>query len=925
MEQLGLIHSQFEIQARLRPGALALSGAGREIGYGELDRLSRVLAGQIHAEGPPQGEVVAILAERGPEIVAAVLACSRAGRPFVVFDLAYPAERLVQLARIARPKLALLAGAGAAETADRLGLPAFSVDLDAAGPAADLDIFISPDAPAYLLFTSGSTGTPKCVACSHRPLVHFVDWQARTFDLAESDRFTLLSGLSHDPVLRDIFTPLSLGASLHIPAQEILTAPGGLHAWFAATRPTTAHMTPPLGRLLTAVREGAERLTDLRRVFWGGDVLRFELVDALGALAPHAESINFYGSTETPQAVSFFRAHAGGGEGRVPIGKAVDGFQIEIRSEDGRPGFTQPGEILVRSRLLTLGVVQDGRLPESGDPELQAVYATGDIGARRRDGEVMIHGRRDDQVKVRGYRIGLQEITSVALAADGVGQAITLNVGTPEEARLCCFVQPSEGEAVVEAALRSRLAKVLPVYAVPEDIVVLDRMPLLPNGKIDRQTLIASWSFEARPTAVDEADASDVALLDDWRRIFPGRTVTAQSSFTSLAGDSLSYVTAYLSVERALGSVPDAWTTLSIAELGALAARREPKARGAMVEVETAILLRAIAICAVVASHLQLIASGTAATSALIWVSGALFGRLQLQEVKRGAGAWPVVRLLKSLLLPLLVIEGPQVLVKFLSHYHARLSSVFLYVDLLDYRRFPATGPDAYGGHEYLMWYVHCLLHILMIFAALIFLCSRVLKLKRPMEATLAAALALGLFGRFVLPAALEPGFLAHPVDPLSIFNHSPATYLGVFVLGACGAVATGRARLALFVLAIVYAALGVRTYGVADSLSIAVAAGLLTFLPKLRLPRLLAQPLYLTAGASFFIYLLHFKVLTAAERFPALPAPVVAILALAFGVAAWGAWTFGMQRLPAAWSRLRTNVRRLAAEARRRWTPAPA
>ncbi|HEY5410205.1 MAG TPA: AMP-binding protein, partial [Caulobacteraceae bacterium] len=234
-----LIHSRFEAQARLRPEAPALVGPDGAFSYAELEVLSRQLAQGLAETDRRAGEVVAILAERGSRVVVATLACLRAGRPFVVLDLAYPEARLKTLAGICRPGLALLAGERGAEAAAQLSLSPLEVPLHAESrpaPAAPLAAPSSDDA-AYLMFTSGSTGTPKCVAVSHRPLVNFLDWQARTFELTAADRFTLLSGLSHDPVLRDVFAPLSLGASLHIPSQAALTAPGALAAWFAEVRP----------------------------------------------------------------------------------------------------------------------------------------------------------------------------------------------------------------------------------------------------------------------------------------------------------------------------------------------------------------------------------------------------------------------------------------------------------------------------------------------------------------------------------------------------------------------------------------------------------------------------------------------------------------------------------------------------------------
>ncbi|HUZ13108.1 MAG TPA: AMP-binding protein [Caulobacteraceae bacterium] len=912
MEHPDLIHARFEAQARSAPDALAICSDQGSISYGELERLSARLGAQIEATGCRPGELVAILAERGPRLVVAALACARAGRPFVVLDLAYPPARLAELARICRPKLLLKAGDEARTRACGFETPALAVDLDCGAAAAPARTAASsPDAVAYLLFTSGSTGLPKCVACSHRPLVHFVDWQARTFGLTRRDRFTLLSGLSHDPVLRDIFTPLSLGASLHIPAQDVLTAPGGLHAWFLEARPTAAHMTPPLGHLLTAVRGRPAPLAELRYVFWGGDVLRRPLVEAVGRMAPACESVNFYGATETPQAASCFRVPPGCADDRAPIGTGIDGFSLEIRDEAGAPAAAgEPGEIVVRSAFLSLGQVRDGRPPTAA--EAQSCYATGDLGYLRPDGQACILGRRDDQVKVRGHRLELAQLTACALAAANVAQAITLDLGAPDAVRLACFVQPRDPGAGLETeALRRHFETRLPAYALPDALVVVDALPLLPNGKIDRQALIERGSRAPAPSppaaatpAMAGASVAAAALVDGWRDIFGREQVDAASSFASLGGDSLSYVNAYLCLEEALGSVPERWTTMTIAELAA-GAPAERK-RGFLVDVESAILMRALAIAAVVASHFQLLFTGGAATGALIWVSGALFGNLQLHEVDHQANLKPIGRLLKSILIPLFAVEAPQVLVKFALHYHARLSSVFLYTDLLDYTGLPNSGPNAYGGHEFLMWYIHCLLHIILIFAALIFVFSKILKVRRPVMTALIAAVGLGLAGRFVLPALVVPHFWSQPVNPMSVFNHSPATYLATFALAALSGFTGRKHRLALMAATLAYAGLSAPIYGVGDSVALAAVAALLLFVPKTRLPRPLSLPVHMLAGASFFIYLLHLKFLWLAHHFPGIPVIAIWAAAMAGGVAAWSAWNWGTRRLGAAtaWAR---------------------
>jgi amino acid adenylation domain-containing protein len=891
MGQSVLIHARFLAAAVARPDALAISSAEGVLTYGELERLSRRFAAEIVASGVGPGRVVAILAERGPKAVVAALACARAGAPFVILDLAYPPQRLAALAAICRPRLQLLAG-----KADALAGcgPAIAIDLDAAAPAPEATFLeVSPDAAAYLLFTSGSTGAPKCVAVSHRPLVNFVDWQARTFGLAAGDRFTLLSGLSHDPVLRDIFTPLSLGASLHIPSQARLTEPGALAGWFGRVRPTAAHMTPPLGRLLTAGRV-AEPLDALRYVFWGGDVLRRGHVEALAAIAPNAESVNFYGATETPQAAAFFRVPKGFAEDRVPIGAGIDGLEIEIRDDDAcRVAGDADGEIVVRSRFLTLGQIRDGMLPWGRAGEA-GYYATGDVGHRRADGQIAIQGRRDDQVKIRGYRVELAEITACALGAPGVGQAVTLNVGEAGEPRVAIFV---EGRANAEV-LRIQLAARLPAYMVPTEIEVLAKLPLLPNGKIDRQALIARCrTAAATPAAYAKAPVGKVeaGLVENWQSFFGRQTVTPASSFAGLGGDSLSYVSAYLSLESALGEVPDHWTTMTIAELAAMAQPPAAK-RSAFVTIESAILMRAIAICVVVGSHFQLFFSGGAGTSALLWVSGSIFGGLQLREMDTSGRLAPIGRLLKSILIPLYLIELPQFLAKLALGAHARLSSVLLTTDLLDYTGLPSSGPDAYGGHEYLLWYIHAVVHILIAYAALMLVCRYVLRLKRPATAAAFAAVALGLAGRFLLPALFQPGFWAHPVDPMSYFNHAPTTHLATFALAALAGLTAGRWRWAILAGTLVYVAASIPIYGLADSAPIAVIAGVLAVVPKISVPRRLSTPIYTVAGASFFIYLLQFKFWALATHLH-VPALIAWPGAVAGGVAVWAGWNWVSRR----------------------------
>jgi amino acid adenylation domain-containing protein len=917
-----MIHSSFETRARLTPDALAVSSALGELTYGRLDGLTRDLAADI-AERADDG-LVGILADRGPHLVVAVLACAKAGRPFVVFDSQYPAARLATLIETCRPTLLLEAGS---VSGDGLAVAeAFRIKVGLGGDDRDrapMQSAVTPDDPAYLLFTSGSTGLPKCVAVPHRPLENFVAWQAKTFGLTARDRFTLLSGLSHDPVLRDIFTPLSLGASIHIPSQATLTAPGGLYDWFHEIQPTVAHMTPPLGRLLTAGRP-TTHLESLRHVFWGGDVLRRAMVEALAALAPRCQSVNFYGATETPQAVAFFRAGSESDD-RLPIGRAVEGFEIEVQDDAGAPAAEgEVGQIIIRSRLLTLGPVVDGRLPPPSDGALQT-YATGDLGYRRGDGDIVVQGRQDDQVKVRGYRVELSEITTGALKLPYVGQAITLNIGSGEQPRLVCFVEARDPHLTLDPdAVRAQIMARLPDYMAPERVIGLTRLPLLPNGKIDRQALVAQARapVDAPPAAAAPRTPLETTLLAAWADLFDGRPMSVDSSFAALGGDSLSYVTAYLALEEALGRVPDQWTTMSIAQLAATA--RPDAKRGIMATIESAILLRALAISAVVASHFQLIFSGGSASGALLWVSGYIFGTLQLKELEHQANLKPIGRLLKGLLAPLLLYEAMVGVARLALHGRVNLSSLLLYTDLIDTTGMPTDGPNAYGGHDMVMWYLHCVFHIIVIYALLFALFRYGLRSARPATMAAFTAVGLSLASRFLLPFLFVEDFGRGVLDPLSFFNHAPTTHMATFALAALAGFLAGRRRLVILAVTLVYVAASAVFYGVGDAIGIAPVAALLLFVPRVSLPRFLSWPIYMVAGSSLFIYLIHFKVLAVFNRLPPMPTLYVWIAALIAGVIAWSAWTWGSQRI-ARWSAWTLQRGRAAMSALRRSRPAKA
>jgi amino acid adenylation domain-containing protein len=625
----GAVHEHFAAWARRAPGREAVIDPGGAWTYGELDRQSnrlahRLLAGGVGAAADVgdggREDAVAIYAHRSATLVWAVLGTLKAGAAFVILDPAYPAARLIDIVRLARPRAWLeLETAGppppdlAAAVAElpgclRLRLPPWAACGTSGGPLAgcpesDPEVPVGPERLAYIAFTSGSTGQPKGVLGRHGPLSHFLPWQTAELGLRGDDRFSLLSGLSHDPLQRDLFTPLFLGAAICIPDPAQIVAAGRLAAWMRAARVSVAHLTPAMGQVLTedgagGSHEAAEaagappRLDDLRFVLLVGDVLTRRDVDRLQRLAPRVTVVNLYGSTETQRAVGYHVAQGGGGglrplahtgsvgeEGSeqgaparpssalrgkeiLPCGRGMKDVQLLVFAAGGQlAGVGEVGEVAVRSPHLARGYLGDPVAtaekfqvnPFTGQPG-DRLYRTGDLGRYLPDGEVAFAGRADTQVKIRGYRIELGEIEAQLGRLPAVRESVVL--ATDSEAadkRLVAFVVPQPGADLSVPQLRAHLRQALPAFMVPAAFQLLPSLPLTPNGKVDRKLLLQRAKRPVE-TAMDyiaprnDLEAAIAAILRDVLKV---ERVGVEDNFFELGGNSLLLVQAQSRLQAA--------------------------------------------------------------------------------------------------------------------------------------------------------------------------------------------------------------------------------------------------------------------------------------------------------------------------------------------------------------------------------------
>ncbi|HEX8115922.1 MAG TPA: condensation domain-containing protein, partial [Pyrinomonadaceae bacterium] len=377
----------------------------------------------------------------------------------------------------------------------------------------------------------------------------------QTFELDADDRYSMLSGLSHDPLQRDIFTPLALGARVCIPAQAVIETQGRLARWMEQERVTVSNLTPAMAQLLTEPGPGAGApavLNSLRYAFVVGDVLTRRDVARLKSLAPSVTCINLYGATETQRALSYFDASDAAPEGKeiLPLGKGIEDVQLLVINKAGaQAGVGELGEIYIRSPHLARGYLRDPALTAErfvanpfGGLAGDRLYRTGDLGRYLPDGSVEPLGRADLQVKVRGFRIEPGEIEAVLGGHAKVREAVVVaREDEPGDRSLVAYLVPEAGAELSAQELRGFLQERLPEYMIPSQFVVLDKLPLTPNLKVDRRALPAPprGRAEAGAGAVQARTPVERRLAEIWAEVLKLERVGADENFFGLGGHSL--------------------------------------------------------------------------------------------------------------------------------------------------------------------------------------------------------------------------------------------------------------------------------------------------------------------------------------------------------------------------------------------------
>lgn len=508
-KQTQTVWGLFDNHAQAHPRQTAIVDGEMEIDYGRLRRRAMAIAGELVDRGVEPGWLVGVCMDRTWELMATLLGVARAGCAYVPLDPTYPQARVRHMLEHARVVAAIVDHTSAAELCE--GVPEIlrlgDVDdrrVDTL--ATDGGVGPSPGDLAYVLYTSGSTGQPKGVAVEHRSVVSLSRSMRGLLSDDELSGVLAAASVCFDASVMEILGTLSLGGTVILAKNslELLELP-------AADRVSLCVMVPSAMKVLLAAGQLPK---GLRTVVFGAEVLTRSLVDQLLAQNPGRRVINVYGPTE--DTVYSTTAEISAGSGTITIGESVPGSRAYVLDESMRPvPVGVEGELYLAGDKLARGYLHDeertrerflGVDPTGPVPE-ERLYKTGDLCRRREDGELEFLGRIDQQVKIRGHRVELEEIESTLEAMDGVDAAAAVAQGEDGQAVLVGYVVSRDGTVTGEAA-RAYLAERLPGYMVPRRVGLLEDLPRLPNDKLDRKALLNLEPTDARGSRVGVADGS---------------------------------------------------------------------------------------------------------------------------------------------------------------------------------------------------------------------------------------------------------------------------------------------------------------------------------------------------------------------------------------------------------------------------------
>ncbi len=546
------VYTLFEEQVAKNPSATALFFDFKTISYMELDAKANKLANHLVEQGVKANMIIGVYFPRSIDLIVSILAIGKAGGAYLPLDPAYPSERLSYMLTDSNAQFVI----GTTELLDELPITQASyIDLD--GDASRLisysskspKVVLAPDSLAYVMYTSGTTGKPKGVLVTQLNLINHMLWMKRTFDLNQSDRILQRTSVSFDPSIWEVFLPLIIGATSYIANNSAIENASELITMLDEHKITVAQFIPELLNALLDIKK-MRGCTNLRFIFCGGGCLTKKTKEKCLKILP-TRLYNLYGPTETTIDSSYFDTSNNEIGEIVPIGKPIDNTKFYVLDRNLQPApINVPGELYVSGYGVSMGycgqekLISKNFIPNPFDNTLyyNKMYKTGDIVRWLESGNIEYLGRQDEQVKIRGYRIELKEIENKLFSYKHIKHGVvTFEQKETENKQIIAYVILKEEVNIAEKDILQYLGKFFPCYMLPSSIVIIDKIPLLPNGKVDKVALQKLREITAHTTKGHIAPSTnyEVAIAKAWSDILGIERIGVNDNFFSLGGDSI--------------------------------------------------------------------------------------------------------------------------------------------------------------------------------------------------------------------------------------------------------------------------------------------------------------------------------------------------------------------------------------------------
>lgn len=569
------VHRVFSMIASASPSAIAVEEEGRQIIYADLETVSGRLAGFLAGAGVKKEAIIGVILPSSVELVASLLGIFRTGAIYLPIDMQFPAKRLQQIFSVSAPEILIIHRPWLDEVLHFIRewdvkMPGIIIPGDMTSdasiqwiapgqPPVDVNIGAytpfsyegSPEDANYIFYTSGSSGEAKPILGCHISLSHFIQWEIREFSLNEAHKISQLTKITFDASLRDIFAALCAGGTLCIPSETTRNNIPLLIRWLDEHGVSLVHCVPSLFRViiktLQAGTYNSTLLPRLKYILLAGEVLYSkDISDWRKAAGMSAEIVNLYGATETTLVKTFHRIREISAEASQPVhvGVPIDNTLVAIINDGALCRIGEIGEVYIKTPFATKGYyknealtgtvfVQNPLLPDRED----IVFRTGDMGRYLPGRNIEILGRLDNQVKINGIRLELNEVEQAMMQLDGMEQVVVKFHKTTDDLQM--LIAYYTGRQTTGEMLRDFLRNSLADYAIPAHFIWLEEFPLNLNGKIDRRSLPLPEAIIESVEYVAPEGETEIKIAAIWKSILGLKRISRTASFFASGGHSL--------------------------------------------------------------------------------------------------------------------------------------------------------------------------------------------------------------------------------------------------------------------------------------------------------------------------------------------------------------------------------------------------